>query len=160
LKERPPRRQGAFEAVCHELDSHDPAGGTDLGHGLERLSAPSTSRGLVVLCSDLLDEPALLASTLDRLRHRGHDVAVIWLLDPDELDLGLPSVSRFLGLEGGEEIVAEPRALRSAYAHVVEEHRLALRQYCRARRVALIEARSDDPPQHALNRLLVELQRG
>lgn len=152
-----PSRQGQFDRVCHALEEHRPDAGTDALKSLEHLFAPATGRGLVVLISDLMAEPADLERTVDRLRHRGHDLSVLWVLDPDEADLGLDTISRLEGLEGEGEVVVEPRALRTAYAEQVAAHRMAVQTLCRRRRVALVECLTTDPYQVPLNRLLVEL---
>lgn len=153
-------RQGQFERICHLLDAHQPNAGTDAAKGIEHLAAPATGRGLVVLISDAMTDPDELGTAVDRLRHRGHDLAIIWLLDPDELDLAVATVSRFEGLEGEGQITAEPRALRQAYAEEVAAHRLAMQKLCRSRGVALIECTTDEAFHLPLNRLLIELHRG
>jgi len=156
--ERRPLSQGQLERICHDLEEHAPALGTDIGKGLERLSAPATRRGLVMLCTDGLEEPEAMVAALDRLRHRGHDVALVWVLDPDELDLGVTTVSRFQGMEDDAELVAETRALRKAYREQVDAHRLELHEACLARRVAFVECSTDQSPTRPLNELLVALQ--
>lgn len=157
--ELPARLQGQLTRICGALAAHQPAGETDAVKGLEHLAAPSAHRGLIVLLSDLLAPPEAIAAALDRLRLRGHDLALVWLLDPDELDLGVGGVGRFLGLEGEGELVAEPRALAAAYRGQVEAHRRFLATACRSRAAAFVECRSDEPLHLPLNRLLVELDR-
>jgi len=153
-------RQGQFERICHLLESHQPQAGTDAAKGIEHLAAPSTGRGLVVLITDAMAAPDELSTAIDRLVHRGHDLCLLWLLDPDELDLEVATVSRFEGLEGDGLITAEPRALRRAYVEEVAAHRLALQKLCRSRGVALIEGRTDEAFHRPLNALLIELHRG
>jgi len=158
LVEQRPQRQGQLDRVCHALEHHEPAEPTDAPKGIERLAAPDYRRGLVLLFTDAMIDLDEFADVLDRLRHRGHDVAVVWILDPDELDLGVGSVSRFEALEGDEEIVAEPRALRDAYRDVVEQHRIGMEQAALARGVTVIETDTATPPAVPINRLLVALQ--
>ncbi|MBA3684219.1 MAG: DUF58 domain-containing protein [Planctomycetes bacterium] len=155
-----PARQGQLNRICHVLDDHVPAAGTDAVKGLEHLAAPTTHKGLVVLISDLLCDIDALGAAVDRLGHRGHDLAMIWVLDPDELDLGVATVSRFEGLEGEGQLTAEPRSLRDAYAEQVSTHRMALQRICRSRRVSLVECSTAEPPQIPLNRLLVAQNMG
>lgn len=151
------QRQGQLERICRALESHRPAGGTDAGKGLEHLCAPTVGRGLVVLLSDLVADPAEIARAADRLAHRGHDLALVWVLDPDESDLGVGTVSRFEGLEAEGAVTAEPRALRTAYREVVAAHRLELQRLCRARRFAFVECLTSEAPHLPLNRLLLAL---
>jgi uncharacterized protein (DUF58 family) len=155
--EVPARHQGQLERICRALDAHVPAGATDAAKGLEHLIAPAAHRGLVVMLSDCLAEPAELSAACDRLRHRGHDLVVVWILDPDEVDLGVGGISRFEGLEAEGELVAEPRALAEAYRAQVAVHRQAMQSLCRARAAALVECRTDEPLHLVLNRLLVAL---
>lgn len=157
--ELPARFQGQLERICRALAAHQPVGATDATKGLEHLYAPAAHRGLVVLISDLLAEPTALTAAVDRLRLRGHDLAVLWVLDPDELDLGVGGVSRFQGLENDGELLAEPRALAEAYRAQVAAHRHAVQAMCRSRAAALVECRTDEPAHLPLNRLLVELDR-
>jgi uncharacterized protein (DUF58 family) len=155
--EHKPAHQGQLERICRALEAHKPDGGTDAAKGLEHLLAPQTRRGLVILVSDLLAEPGAIGAAVDRLRHRGHDLALVWVLDPDETDLAVSTVSRFQGLEGEGELTAEPRALRTAYAEEVARHRLELQKTCRSRRCAFVECNTAEAVHLPLNRLLVAL---
>jgi uncharacterized protein (DUF58 family) len=155
--EHKPARQGQFERLCRALEGHKPAGGTDPAKGLEHLLAPTMRRGLVVLISDFLTDPAAIAQAVDRLCRRGHDCALLWVLDRDEADLAVPNVTRFEGLEGEGHVTIEPRALRAAYAAEVAAHRLELQKTCRSRRLAFVECCTDEALHVPLNRLLVAL---
>lgn len=152
-------RQGQLERICRALEGHVPAEATQASKGLEHLATPDTPKGLAVLFSDFLLDLDDLQRALDRLAHRGHDLALVWVLDPDETDLGVPTVSRFEGLEGDGVVTVEPRSLRTAYAEEVAGHRLALERLCRQRRIAFVACTTDEPPNLPLNRLLVELHR-
>ncbi|MBA3700336.1 MAG: DUF58 domain-containing protein [Planctomycetes bacterium] len=155
--EHKPSRTGQLERICRALEQHQPTAGTDAVKSLEHLVQPAYHKGLVIVFSDFLADPAIITDTLDRLRHRGHDVALVWLLDPDEADLGVSTVSRFEGMEEDGTLTAEPRSLRAAYAAEVAKHRLALQKLCRARKFAFVEAVTSEPPSLPLNRLLVDL---
>ena len=152
-----PATQGQLVRICRALEQHVPAQGTDLDKGFAHLLSPVTQRGLVVLFSDCLCEPQELERTIDRLVHRGHDLAVVWILDPDELDLGVGTVSRFEGLEADGQLTAEPRALRLAYLAQVQQHRLLLQTMCRKRKLAFVEASTAEVLHLPLNRLLLSL---
>ena len=158
--ERRPGGRDQFERLCHDLETHKPELGTAPMKALERLAPMSVPKGLVVVISDGMTAPEVLVEAIERVRHRGHDAALMWVLDPDELDLNLGSVTRFQDLEGEAELVAEPRALREAYQAEVEAHRVALHKACLAREVTFIQCHTDEPPHVPLNRLLVALTHG
>jgi uncharacterized protein (DUF58 family) len=152
-----PAHQSQLERICRALESHVPAGGTDAVKGLEHLLAPSIRKGLVILISDFIADPEAITRAVDRIRRRGHDCALVWVLDPDEVDLGVATVSRFEDLEGADTIATEPRALRAAYVEEVAKHRLELQKAARSRACALIECTTAEAAHLPLNRLLVAL---
>ncbi|MGE0707551.1 MAG: DUF58 domain-containing protein [Planctomycetota bacterium] len=72
-------------------------------------------RGVVVVISDLLFPAEHFLEGIRHLRHRGHEVIVLHVLDPDELDFPFDETTRFEGLEGLPHLLTDPRALRSGY---------------------------------------------
>ena len=129
-----PARQDQLTRICAKLDAHQPQLESQGVKAVGQLGTPAHRRGLVAIFSDCMMELDQLETTLSGLANRGHDVALVWVLDEEERDLNVPSVSRFEGLENEGELVAEPRALRAAYLEQVEQHRLQLQRMCRARR--------------------------
>jgi uncharacterized protein (DUF58 family) len=95
---------------------------TDLTLLFDQLSAKLTQRSLIVLISDLFDDPASLERGLARLSHRGHDLVMMQVLDPAELHFPLRDASEFIGLETGDRLKLDPPALREAYLAAMNEH--------------------------------------
>ncbi len=56
-------------------------------------------------------DPAPAGRSLQHLRFRKHDVAVFHLLDPQELGFSFRRPMRFLDMEGGPAIFAEPNEI-------------------------------------------------
>ena len=69
-------------------------------------------RGLLVLISDLYEEPDAVLEAIGPLRFRGHDMIVFHLLDPAELDFQFDHPSAFEDLESGEQIPDRARSAR------------------------------------------------
>ncbi len=69
-------------------------------------------RGLVVVISDLLDEPARVIDGLRHFRQRGTDVIVFHLLDREELRFTFDDAARFRDVETAAEVFADPAAVR------------------------------------------------
>jgi uncharacterized protein (DUF58 family) len=88
---------------------------TDVSKPLHLLAGGIGKRGLVILISDLLDDPDRIIDGLRHFRFRGTDVIVFHLLDPDELTFPFERAARFRDIEGGEELVAVPSAVRQDY---------------------------------------------
>ncbi len=65
--------------------------GTQLGPVLHDVAERVPRRGLVVLISDLMDDADAVLSGLKHFRHKGHEVLVLQILDPREIDLDFPA---------------------------------------------------------------------
>ena len=104
---------------------------SDVSVPLNQLAARMTRRGLVVLISDLLDEPSAIINGLKHLRFRGSEVLVFHTLDPAELTFPFEHPARFEDLETSDEVLAVPALVREHYLGqiwaLVERYRRELR---------------------------------
>ena len=117
--------------ILRALENRGPAGETNVGKILEEIAGQIKRRGLVVLVSDLLDEPEQILKGLRLFRFKGNDVIVFHLLDPAELNLPFDGNILFEDLEElNLRVVADPRAIRKTYREVVEEFTSRIRQEC------------------------------
>jgi hypothetical protein len=107
----------------------------------------------VVLLSDLLLDRELALTALRFLRHRGHQVVVLHLLDPAERELGGPPEVRFRDLESSASLVVRPRELARAYRDTVRREIAAWRTACRRHGIAYHDVTTDQPFGLALRRL-------
>jgi uncharacterized protein (DUF58 family) len=89
--------------------------GTNVAKPLHQLADSMNRRGLVVLISDLLDDPVAIIRGLKHFQYRGSDVLVFHVLDPDELEFPFDRTTRFEDLESSEEVTAAPGLVRSHY---------------------------------------------
>lgn len=137
--------------VLKHLDRLEPGHGTALGSMLHRVAERLPRRGLMLLFSDLMDEPEDVLSGLKHLRHRGHEVIVFQVLDPRELDLDFKREARFIDLERPDhELRLEPAHVRAHYRERVAAWRETLRRGCRRQHVDLVEIVTDTPFDRAL----------
>ena len=117
--------------ILRALENRGPAGETNVGKILEEIAGQIKRRGLVVLVSDLLDEPEQILKGLRLFRFKGNDVIVFHLLDPAELSLPFDGNILFEDLEElNLRVVADPRTIRKTYREVVEEFTSQMRQEC------------------------------
>ncbi len=119
--------------------------GTAAEPALTRVISQLRRRGLVVFVSDLLLEQALALKALRFLRHRGHQVLVLHIMDPGEVALGGPNEARFEDPESRTAVVLRPRDWAGAYRDtvraVISEWRLA----CRRHGIAYHRVTTDTP---------------
>jgi len=127
--------------------------GTAAEAALRHVTSLLTRRGLVVLLSDLLLERDLTLTALRYLRHRGHQIVVLHLLDRGERELHGPPEVRFRDPETAESLVVRPRELARAYRLTVEREIAAWRAACRRHGIAYYDVTTDQPFGHVLRRL-------
>jgi uncharacterized protein (DUF58 family) len=128
----PPRaKRDYLTQILHALENRNPGGETNVGKILDDIAGQIKRRGLIILVSDLLDEPEKVLKGLRQFRFKGNDVIVFHLLDPAELDLPFDGNILFEDLEAARlEIIADPRAIRSTYKAVVQEFITDMRKQC------------------------------
>jgi uncharacterized protein (DUF58 family) len=112
----PPSARGShLRAILLALDRMTLGRRTDVSKPMQLLANGISKRGMVVLISDLLDDPARIVDGLRHFRFRGTDVIVFHVIDPDELTFPFERASRFRDLEGDEELMAVPSVVRGEY---------------------------------------------
>ncbi|OFW44871.1 MAG: hypothetical protein A3J29_06790 [Acidobacteria bacterium RIFCSPLOWO2_12_FULL_67_14b] len=114
-------RSGHLRAVLLALERLKIGAKTDVAKPLNDLAAAVRKRGLVVLVSDLLDDPVRVLDGLKHFRYRGTDVIVFHILDPYELEFPFEHAARFRDMETADEVMAVPRAVRQDYIDRLQE---------------------------------------
>jgi uncharacterized protein (DUF58 family) len=107
-------------AILKVLEACTPQGETSVASVLQELATSVKRRGLVLVISDLLDQPEEVMRGLKQLRSRGSDVMVFHLLDKDELQFPFKEPSLFQDLEEDLRLLADPEVIRSAYLETIQ----------------------------------------
>jgi uncharacterized protein (DUF58 family) len=130
----PPRaRLSHWRQLLATLGDLEAGLGTAAEPALRRVVNQLRRRGLVVFVSDLLLDRDLALKALRFLRHRGHQVLVLHLMDPGEVTLAGPAEARFEDPESRAAVVLRPRDWAGAYREtvrtVIHDWRLACRRH-------------------------------
>jgi uncharacterized protein (DUF58 family) len=138
-------KTGQWTRIVRALIDTPDGAGTAAEAALRHVAGLVTRRGLVVLLSDLLFDRDLALTALRFLRHRGHQVIVLHVLDPAELELSGPPEVRYRDPESSVSVVVRPRELARAYAETVTREIAAWRVACRRHGVRYFPVRTDTP---------------
>ena len=133
----PPRAsRGYLVKILDALEQGASSGETAVGKILEEVAGKITRRGMVILISDLLDEPEAILKGLRLFRLKGNDVIVFHLLDSAELDLPFDGNILFEDLEQTDlRVGADAQAIRPTYQKIFQEFMDQLRQECQAKSI-------------------------
>ena len=158
----PPRhRPGQLRRLMGILE-HQPQGtATNLSGPLEEIAAVVRKRGLIVLLSDFLMPLDTLRTRLGYLRSRRHDVVILRVLDPTEINFDFTNASMFRDVESGRELYVDPDSARPEYLRRFNQHAEELARICSDLGVELATIPTDRPLELVLFDLLrARMRRG
>ncbi|HZR18445.1 MAG TPA: DUF58 domain-containing protein [Verrucomicrobiae bacterium] len=123
-------RTGQLRHLMLALEKPAGGGATDLGAPLKRVAEMVRKRGLVVLLSDFLAPVEKLAQDLGALAACGHEILVLQVLDPAEVNFNFKDPVMLEDVESGRVLFIDPAAARRDYLSKLEAHQAGLRATC------------------------------
>ncbi len=117
-------------ALLARLQGVKPMGGTGIARSLFSLAERLKRRGLVVIVSDLLDEPEAVERSLRLLCLKGNDVIVFHVLDSAELDFPFEGLARMDDVETNRNVTVECEVVKRPYLALLEEFLERMRERC------------------------------
>jgi uncharacterized protein (DUF58 family) len=121
-------RRSLFQSI-EELDAIKPRGGTSHKATADQMESLLKSTSLLVLISDMLGETDDVLSCIYRLS--GHELVVVQVLAPQEMELDYSGDIKFVNPEGGAPIITRiTEAERGLYLKRLGEHNDRIRAAC------------------------------
>jgi len=111
-----------MDVVLHVLDRLTAGRPGRLREPLHKLAEHFGRRGILVLISDLYEDPDVIVNAVAPLRFRGNDLIVFHVLDPAELQFTFDDPSAFEDLESGEQLPVVPETFGEQYRALVRAH--------------------------------------
>lgn len=153
----PARRNPAHLVTLFDtLENAKPQGETGLVEVLHELAETVRQRAQVIILSDLFVPPELLRDCFEHLRFRKHDVSVFHLLDPEELGFTFQRPIRFIDMEGGTAVFADPVEIADRYHRALSEYLEQLRKVVLETAVDYRRVNINSPYEQELKNFLVD----
>jgi uncharacterized protein (DUF58 family) len=143
-----------LKELLHVMEQSSAERKTSSGAIFHDLAERFKKRGIVIVLSDFFDDVDGMMAGLKHFRHRRHEVILVQVLDPAELDFPFQQTTLFRGLEGWPEALVEPRALRKAYLDEFNRYLRRLKEGCRMHRIDYVPMRTDQSMEVALSSYL------
>ena len=147
-----------LQAIISILESITAGAETDVATVLHDLAKRIVRRGLVIVISDLLDQPTKVLSALKHFRHRKHEVIVFHLLDSAEKTFPFQGAISFQDLETGQRLVTQADSLKSSYLEQLNRFIRDYQRGCGANMIDYVQINTDTPFDHALSAYLSNRQ--
>lgn len=127
---RPSNTAQHWKTVIAELSGGTGKTKTSIGRVLSELVERINGRMLIILISDLFDDPEEILKGFKRLLYRHHELIVWNIWDHAELTFPFERPALFAGMEFAGTLRADPRALRLRYLEEVKQFQATLRSAC------------------------------
>lgn len=112
----PPKTSKSHKNIIYNSLSKCKAGeNTDIQLILDSMADRIKKSGLVILISDLLDDPKKVMKGLNHFRHNKQEVIVFHLIDKQEFNFEFNERTNFTDMETGETITTDPWHIQHSY---------------------------------------------
>lgn len=139
-----------FQTILHTLDRTQPGRASEFVKPLLKIADSLQRRSILLLISDLYDEPDNILQAVNELRFRGNDMIVFHLLDPSEVDFNFTEATNLQDLETDERLPIVPDQFRQRYQELVQNHIDTLERRLGENRIDYAFFNTSQPLDHAL----------
>ena len=151
----PPRASKTHAKIIMEtLDTIKCGNDTRIKTTLDYMAERIKKRGLVILISDLMDNPDEVLMGLNHFRHNKQEVIVFHIMDRQESEFNYSDRIQFKDMETGEVITTDPWHIRNEYQNQIEKFKKKYQSGCRKQRIDYIPLYTDQSLDIALNEYL------
>ena len=117
--------------ILRTLEKIQPGERTHIADTFHVLAESIRKRGLIIIISDLYDDPAEVVRALKHFRSKRHEVILFHLFHPTELEFPYDRLTDFVDLETEERIQADPVYIRERYLAGIREMTDMFSRECR-----------------------------
>jgi len=136
--------------------STQPGLGTDIASTLHRLAERFHRRCLILLISDLYDDPTSMIRALHHFRHCRHEVILFHVLDKTEIEFPFRNTAQFVDMETGEHLQVDPSYVRDEYLRQIQEFIDTYRRACADCQIDYVMTHTSVPYDLMLSRYLAK----
>ena len=146
----PSTRQGQFMRVAHAVEKAELGRHTNFAQPFIHFQQFLRRRGIVVVISDLYEQPDEVIRAVAPLRFRGNDLVLFHILDPQELRPKLKEPMLLVDMETDDALEVSPEYTRDEYAPKIDAHIDALSKKAAAGGIDYFLLQTDRPLDKAM----------
>lgn len=156
----PPRSVNSYLSVLlQELDKTKPRAKTNVSRTFHQLAERIQRRGLVIILSDLFDDPVKVMAGLKHFRHKKHEVIVFHILDPMERSFEFRQDAVYVDMETGDKLSTQPWHIRNDYVRLMTKFIDTYKKQCRENNIDYVLMDTSQPFDKALLQFLLKRKR-
>jgi len=139
-----------LDRIFTALEKIEPGGQTAVADTFHTLARTIAKRGLVIILSDLYDEPEAILKALQHFVYKKHQIILLHLMDPAELEFPFTRITQFVDQETNQKLQVDPRYVRGAYVEEVRAFVERYRRECSDRNIEYLLTPTDTPYERML----------
>lgn len=143
-------RRTHLHTLLKALHGVKAGGRTNLAANLHAFAERAERRGMVVIVSDFFDREQDVREGLAHLRHRGHDVICLHVLDPREVEFDYRGLIEFRDMETGAPLRVSAEAVRGGYRKQMAEFLRDFGRFCGRNEIDHCLLTTSESPERAL----------
>ena len=124
------RNPSQLQDILHTLGNARAKGKDQVLDQLHEVAESIKSRAQIIIYSDFLDDPKLIADIVHHMRDRKHEVVLFHIMDRQEVEFIFDRPTRFMDLEGGPSLLTEPSIIRDEYLKQMRIHLEEIKKIC------------------------------
>jgi uncharacterized protein (DUF58 family) len=129
----PSTRQGQLFRLLHAIEKAEPGTRTDFAKPFIHFQNYLHRRGIVVVLSDFYEKPEKIVNTVEPLRHKGNEVILFHVLDPQEIEPKFRDPVLLVDMEDSTAAIeVSPDYARHDYKRKIDSHIHELRDQSKA----------------------------
>lgn len=148
-----------LNTLLNVLDVKSPGVDTKIEPVLHEMAERIKKRGLVIIISDLFDEPNNIMNGLKHFRHSKQEVILFHILDRNELEFDFNTRTKFIDMESGEEITTDPWHIQNDYKNLIKGLQDYYKSECRLNLIDYVPLFTDDSLDKGLSEYFNKRQR-
>ena len=148
-----------LNTLLNTLDIKSPGEDTRIEPVLHEMAERIKKRGLVIIISDLFDDPENIMNGLKHFRHSKQEVILFHILDRNELEFDFNSRTKFVDMESGEELTTDPWHVKNEYKNLIIGLQDYYKSECRLNLIDYVPLFTDDSLDKGLSEYFNKRQR-
>ena len=152
----PKSKRSHLYAILAKMDKIQATKKTQISSILHKTAEIIKKRGLIILISDLFDDPNKIMEGLKHFRHNGHEVIVFHIFDDEEINFNFNKRTRFKDLETGQEIITDPWHIKNHYKKIIKEFCQYYKTQCLKNKIDYIKLTTNTSLDIALTEYLLK----
>jgi uncharacterized protein (DUF58 family) len=156
----PPKAYRTYVSILLDKMYHlEPQEQTHTLTVLHKLAEQIRKRSLIILISDMIDDPDAILSGLKHFRYAHHEVILFHIQDPQEVQFQFKGETEFIDQETGSKVTVMPWQIRNDYKQAYDAFSSYMKMKCHQSKIEYNELTTSTPIEDSLLQYLIKRSR-